>query len=418
MIKGIRYAKYYMDNENGGAIIKIDKGFTDITGYTMDDIMDRKLTLFELVPEEHRQEYKDIVRGAMKEREAYLNHEIICKDGTIIVVNCYGEIYKDETTNHNCSKILIVDVTEQYNAVNELKEKEEQLELQIEKIKLLAGDAKEFFIDYDIQNDFFEVSRFVEGNYEIFYSKDNYFNSSERTIHPDDFLMIREVFLESKEKSNKCQLDLRSKLFKENYCWYRMVYTKYINPKTSKSHIIGRCVNIDDEKVANLRLEQSEDTDLLTGMYNRTATERKINEILSKDETKNNHTMILIDLDNFKNVNDVLGYAEGDNILRRITEILSQMFRQDFDIIGRVEGDVFLAFVRNTSDVFYIESQCREICERISKECVPQDAQVEVSASIGIAFTDSKSDSFKKLYKKADKALQRQIANGRNGYSF
>ena len=418
MIKGIRYAKYYMDNENAGEIIKIDKGFTDITGYTMDDIMGRKLTLFELVPEEHRQEYKNIVREAMKEGEAYLNHEIICKDGTTIVVNCYGEVYKDETTNHNCSKILIVDVTEQQNAVNELKEKEEQLELQIEKIKLLAGDAKEFFVDYDIQNDFFEVSRFVEGNYEIFYSKDNYFNSSERTIHPDDFLMIYEAFVVSKEKNNKCQLDLRSRLFKGNYCWYRLVYTKYINPKTGKSHIIGRGVDIDDEKVANLRLEQSADIDLLTGMYNRTATERKINEILSKDDAKNNHTMILIDLDNFKHVNDVLGYDEGDKILQRIKEILSQMFRQDFDILGRVEGDVFVAFVRNTSDVFYIESQCKEICERISKECVPQNAKVTVGVNIGIAFTDSKSDSFKKLYKKADKALQRQIDNGRNGYSF
>ena len=418
MINGIRYAKYYMDNENSGQIIKIDNRFTDITGYTMDDIVDRKITIFDLVPEEHRQEYKSIVREAISDGEAYLNHEIICKDGRIIVVNCYGEMYKDETTNRSCSKILIVDVTEQQKAVKDLKEKEEQLELQLEKIKFLAGDAKEFFVDYDIQNDFFQVSRFVEGNYEIFYSKDNYFNSSERTIHPDDFMMICEAFLGAKEKTSKCQLDLRSKLFEGKYCWYRFVYTKFINPKTGKSHIIGRGVDIDDEKVANLMLEKSVDTDELTGIYNRTSTERRINDILLKDDGRNNHTMILIDVDDFKNVNNVLGYVVGDVILRKIGEILLQMFRQDFDILGRVDGDMFVIFVRNTSDVFYIENLCKEICKRLSSECTPDNLEPKISVSIGIAFTDNKNDSFEKKYIKAEKALQRQINNGKNGYSF
>ncbi len=417
MIKGIRYAKYYMDNEDNGMIIEINSGFTDITGYTIEDVRAKHMTIFDLVPENSRKEYMDIVYQAMESGEAYLNHEIVCKDGTVIAVNCYGEIYEDKVTGHSCSKILIVDVTEQEKAVTELKEKEEQLELQIEKIKLLAGDAGEFFVDYNIQRDYFEVSRFVDGNYEIFYAKENYFNSTDRTIHPDDFMNLCEAFLISNDKSAKKTLDLRSKLFTGKYCWYRLLYTRYVNPKTGKSHITGRGVDIDEEKNASLRLEKGADTDLLTGMYNRTVTERKINEILKNDDIKNSHTMILIDLDHFKNINDVVGYGEGDTILAKTGEMLSQMFRQDFDILGRVDGDVFVAFVRNTSDVFYIESQCKEIGGRLKTECSPQE-DVTVTASIGIALCDNKCDNFNKLYKKADKALRRQRDKGRNGYSF
>jgi diguanylate cyclase (GGDEF)-like protein len=188
--------------------------------------------------------------------------------------------------------------------------------------------------------------------------------------------------------------------------------------KTSGYDASSYNLKIDDEKVANLMLEKSVDTDELTGIYNRTSTERRINDILLKDDGRNNHTMILIDVDDFKNVNNVLGYVVGDVILRKIGEILLQMFRQDFDILGRVDGDMFVIFVRNTSDVFYIENLCKEICKRLSSECTPDNLEPEISVSIGIAFTDNKNDSFEKIYIKAEKALQRQINNGKNGYSF
>lgn len=418
MIKGIKYAKYYMDNELDGRIIKIDEGFTGITGYTWEDVEKNNMTISDLVPEKSRKEYMEILYEAQNKGEAYLQHEIMCKNGSVIAVNCYGEVYVDTETGHYCSKVLIIDVTEQEKAVSELREKEEQLALQMEKIKFLAGDAREIFLDYDIQRDYCELSRFVNGEYEIFYAKEKYFNSPDKTIHDDDFLKVCEAFLVLQDSKSKQQIDFRTRLLMNEYTWYRLMYTKYINPQTGKSHIIGRAMNINDEKAASLLLERGADTDKLTGMYNRSATERKINEIFALDEMKNSHTMVVIDIDHFKHINDQLGYSEGDIILEKIGALLSNMFRQDFDVLGRVDGDVFVAFVRNTSDVFYIESQCKEICGRLRDECSPKDGSMVVTASIGIALSDSKCDTFKKLYKKADKALQRQINKGRDGYSF
>ncbi len=420
MIKRVKYAKYYMDNVLDGKIIKIDNGFTDITGYTWEDISKRNMTLFDLIPGIQRNEYTELVYSAFNEGEAYLNHGIVCKDGSVITVNCFGEVYKDKESGHECSRILIVDVTEQQNAVDELSNKQEQLELQLEKIKFLTQNAQEIFLDYDIQRDYLEISRFINGEYDIFFSKENYLNCANETVHDDDFQIFCEALLVAKDDDKKAVLDFRSRLFTDDYRWFRLIYAQYINPKTGKSHIIGRLEDINDEKLASLHLEKETQTDVLTGIYNRTTAENKINEILEKDELTHLHTMLLIDVDHLKNVNDEFGYHVGDIVLEKISGVLCNMFRQNFDIIGRVSGDAFVVFIRNTREVSYIERKCSEICARLQSEFkqLSRHKSIMISVSIGISFGDEKTDSFRKLYKKAGKALQNQRKSGRNGYSF
>lgn len=418
MVKGLKYAKYHIDNERDGKIIRIDEGFTETTGYTWEEACNGKMTIFDLVPEYEADEYRQAVYAAQQKEDSYLAHDIRCKDGSIITVHCFGEIYFNESIGHVCSKILITDITEQAKAVDELGAKEEQLALQIEKIKFLSEDAREIFMDYDIQRDYFEISTFVEGEYKIFYTKENYFNSDIRTIHEDDFDAMCQALLVNESDNAKRSIDFRSRLFLDTYNWYRMVYTTYINPKTGKSHIIGRITDINDEKLASLKLEKGAETDKLTGVYNRITTENKINEILDNSGENASHAMVLIDIDHLKDINVSLGYNSGDKVLENTGRLLTTMFRQNFDIIGRVDGDVFVVFIRNALDVFYVESRCRELCMRIRQECTPLYSKQVVTASLGIALSDSKHKTFKKMYKKAEKALQRQVEKGQDGYSF
>jgi diguanylate cyclase (GGDEF)-like protein len=96
------------------------------------------------------------------------------------------------------------------------------------------------------------------------------------------------------------------------------------------------------------------------------------------------------------------------------------MFRQDFDIVGRVYGDVFAVFIRNTMEIIYIEERCREICRKVSEELsegIFLDGY-RATVSIGIAIGGKKIDSYKRIYKVADKAMQAQKENGRDGFSF
>ncbi len=418
MVKKLKYAKYHIDNSLDGRIFKVNKGFEETTGYTLEEVLDRGLTIFDLVPEYQVKEYMDIVYAAEASGESYLSHDIRCKDGSIIKVHCFGEVYLDKDTGHYCSKILITDVTEQAKAVDELGVKEEQLALQLEKMKFLSEDSEEVFMDYDIQRDYFEISAFECGQYKVLFAKEHYFNSEDRTIHREDFDGLCQAFLVAGDNKHKQVIDFRSCLFKNTYNWYRLIYTTFINPNTGKSHIIGRLTDINEEKLASLKLEKGVETDKLTGVYNRTTTEAKVNEILANSSEDSEHALLLIDIDHLKEINVSLGYGEGDRVLENTGHLLLNMFRQNFDILGRVDGDVFVAFMRNASDVFYVESRCRELCMRIRQECTPLHSEQAVTAHIGIALGNGKSDSFRKLYKKAEKALQRQGDKGVEGYSF
>ena len=419
MIRNVKYAKYYIDNELTGKIIKIDEGFTSITGYKWDDVNEKNMYIFDLVPETCREDYVNTLYSFREKGEAYINHQILCKDGKLISVNCYGEIYIDPETKHECTKILIIDVTEQEEAVNKLSEKEEKLALQIEKIKFLIENMNEIFVDYDITIDYLELSRIMKGEYEIFYSKENYLSDVSDTLNSKDYELFKKIVKEDVLMFDKSMVEFRSKLFTGKFTWYRLSYARFTNPKTGKEHIIGKLTDVNEEKMESAHLEKEVEYDKLTGLYSATAMENEVDEIFAVSKDKK-CTMLLVDVDNMSYINECYGCETGDKLLDRISTALCDMFRQDFDIVGRVYGDVFAVFIRNTIDIMYVEERCREICKKVSEDIsdtIFYDGY-RATVSIGIAVAGKNINSYKRIYKAADKAMQTQKENGKNGFSI
>jgi diguanylate cyclase (GGDEF)-like protein len=196
-------------------------------------------------------------------------------------------------------------------------------------------------------------------------------------------------------------------------------YARFTNPRTGKEHIIGKLTDVNEEKLASMHSEKDVEYDKLTGLYNAVAMEDKVDEIFAVSRNKK-CTMLLVDVDNMSHINEVYGYETGDRLLDSISTALCDMFRQDFDIVGRIYGDVFAVFIRNTMEIIYIEERCREICKKVSDEIsdtIFYDGY-RATVSIGIAVAGKNIDSYKRIYKVADKAMQTQKENGRDGFSF
>lgn len=136
--------------------------------------------------------------------------------------------------------------------------------------------------------------------------------------------------------------------------------------------------------------------DGLTGILNRRAFDQ-ICETSAQKEQK--MALLLIDMDNFKNVNDTYGHLGGDNALKSLAAALSETFR-DTDYVARVGGDEFAAILPNcdASAANAIKKKIERINKRLS-----QLAEHFVSISVGVAFSDNGFS--KELYDKADKAL-------------
>ncbi len=163
-------------------------------------------------------------------------------------------------------------------------------------------------------------------------------------------------------------------------------------------------------------LTKTSTTDALTGLFNKATSEEELKKIC----TKSHGSLMMIDLDSFKLVNDIHGHAMGDKILIAFADILRAAMRTT-DLIGRMGGDEFVAFCHGVSDENSIASKTQFINEKITeaaKKLMGEDMNIPLGASIGCVLVPQAGTDFVELYKKADKALYIVKQNGKHGYNI
>ncbi len=156
--------------------------------------------------------------------------------------------------------------------------------------------------------------------------------------------------------------------------------------------------------------------DGLTGLYNKKMTEEQIKKQLNAEPPIKCGALMIIDVDNFKGINDTFGHLYGDAVITQLGSSLRSIFQKS-DILGRVGGDEFFAFMRNYNDISVVEQKAKELCAEFCKCYEQGDAKVNISASVGIATTDH-STVYEDIYKYADIALYKTKSDGKNGYNI
>ncbi len=176
--------------------------------------------------------------------------------------------------------------------------------------------------------------------------------------------------------------------------------------------IIGRIRDNQQKK----ELENKADTDLLTGLNNKLATERKIKEYMARNPDSQS-MMFLLDVDNFKSVNDTMGHAFGDEVLSSLGEGISVIFRAS-DIIGRVGGDEFMIFLKSVPTTEAIRKEAKKVEDFFRSFQVGEKEKYDVRASIGVAVFPHEGTDFETLYKAADQGLYKAKRRGKNQLAF
>lgn len=163
-------------------------------------------------------------------------------------------------------------------------------------------------------------------------------------------------------------------------------------------------------------LANKADTDLLTGLYNKIATERKIKEHMAEHPDEMG-LLFVLDIDNFKKINDTMGHAFGDEVLRTLGWRIKAEFRAT-DIVGRTGGDEFTIFLCNMKTEEIIRAEANRV-ERFFKDFkAGESVKYSATASIGAAIFPTDAKEFEGLYKAADKALYVAKKRGKNQLAF
>lgn len=164
-------------------------------------------------------------------------------------------------------------------------------------------------------------------------------------------------------------------------------------------------------------LEDKADTDLLTDLNNKAATERKIQEYLESNPDAR-AMMFVLDIDNFKKINDTMGHAFGDTLLKTLGKEIRTEFRMT-DIVGRTGGDEFMVFLKDVKDDMIVEREANRITRFFHDFKAGGDyVKYSASASIGAAIYPDDAKSFKDLYIAADQALYKAKKRGKNQLAF
>ena len=153
--------------------------------------------------------------------------------------------------------------------------------------------------------------------------------------------------------------------------------------------------------------------DELSGLYNR----RYLNAVLSERKFTKCKSLygIMMDVNDFKYINDTYGHLEGDALLIAVADTLRTSVRS-YDIVGRIGGDEFVVYLSNVTDRQNAMAVAEKLCQVIRGLSTMKKEWSNISASIGISFADHPDIKMEELYISADKAMYSAKGNGRDQY--
>lgn len=304
-------------------------------------------------------------------------------------------------------------------------QKAESIMIKNERFKVISAQNQSIIFDYDINKKILDISGdtdFIFGpNYPTNAPVDIEYLVAK--VHPDDvstFYKFIHTFMDGKMYRS---FEFRFQCEDENYYWFRFSST-LVKEASLPSKLIGNLVNVETQKNQELSLKKEAECDPLTGLLNKKALAKYVDDFLKTQKADSVHALFIIDLDNFKSVNDTLGHVYGDKVLLEASSKLVRVFSEK-DFIGRIGGDEFATFL-NLSAFDNMENAKRIIIQKgasltkaLHETYKGQNNQeVTVSASIGIAIYNKDGGNYLTLYHHADNALYETKKNGKNGYSF
>lgn len=182
---------------------------------------------------------------------------------------------------------------------------------------------------------------------------------------------------------------------------------------TYRVHNVLSTYNVEEIVRERESLRVQSELDLMTELYNKVTAERLIGSLLANNTGFN--ALMIVDIDNFKYVNDTYGHLTGDRTICAIAELLSGYFRKT-DIIGRIGGDEFVVFMIGVPSKDLARQKADSFANLIKYQ--PNiKPHVNVTVSIGLSISDPRPYTYEELFKQADQALYQAKRNGKGQYA-
>lgn len=225
-------------------------------------------------------------------------------------------------------------------------------------------------------------------------------------VHPDDMDDVRRMFEDARAGAVEVSAEYRANYYGHGYAWYRAnLFVAHDN--AGAWHLVGLIENIEDERDLRYRAEN----DAATGLSNHATTQDLVAAALAKPAVREHSVCVVLDIDDFKAVNDNSGHMEGDALLRKVGSVLRSSFRES-DVIGRVGGDEFVLLLKEV-DMDVVLRKLNQVRAQISATTVPGLGHAP-TLSVGVYATRSDDRTYRDVFTRADEALYQAKRAGKN----
>lgn len=339
------------------------------------------------------EEDKNIIADLKDKNEVV--YKCIVSDGTIRYICMHLTKY-----NENDILGILIDVTEQHTNLVRMKDERRCFTFALK-------SSKNIVFEHNVADDNMTLYIPVKGQTEL--KKLSIPNNTEDAVYEladkRDYGYLKENIYNEKVENISVRMKLPGN---KNYEWHRIFRNFEHDEKGNLKRIFGTITNIEDEKHHEKELKEKIEIDPVLHVYNRNAGVERINEYIKSNPESRDYALFVIDIDDFKNINDTYGHLYGDTVIAMVAEMLNKATDDDA-IVGRYGGDEFFVFLKSSR----IAENADRVVDNVCKINISDDKRITCSVGVADGRIFEEVPNYKALFSKADKALYSTKKNGK-----
>lgn len=371
----------------------------EMLGYTREDYEDLcrgKQQGFRIFKEHENKLLEEVMnarRGQPIESQAY---KLTRKDGTCIWIDLRAAIVS-QRDSLMLVQYVMMDVTEAHTIF-------EQMRKEKEKLSIIADISADVIFEYDMNQDIMFYTKANKKGLDEEPVFDDYIRKiqAQGLIHEEDQEALKTLCEQMKNGHSVVHVQLRKKYKDNQYHWIEIDGRSTYDALGKPDRVIGKICNIDERKENEKKLQFKTEHDSLTGLLNYSAAVGKMEQCLARLKNEEHCCLLILDVDNFRQINEKNGHVFGDAVLRTLSDELSKNFMNA--IHGRIGGDEFFSMVHNLTET-KLQVVLEGINKRFSELNDEEDDTTGIKISVGGVICTKAQNEFDKAFRIADHAL-------------